>query len=164
MSISEVVETYKYPEHDTYVGAVERAEFTFRTVKGLTLIIPWLMEELIVVKAKLADVTPLRAVLKAKTIQESYLDYVTTEYTLILYFHDSPAVASIILAIAAALTAAGFLVLSWNATPETWGAVAKVPEALAKIPESISKIPLYAAVAFMGYLAIKVYGMKDYVK
>lgn len=160
MSISRVIETYKYPEHDTYTGSVQRSEFTFRTVKGLNLVIKWLMEDLIVAKCKFADVVPLRATLKAKEIKESWLDYITTEYTLIVYTHDSPAIASITLAIAAALTAAGFLVLAWNSTPETWGAIAKVPEAFAKIPEGLAKIPLYVAIAFVGYIAVKAFGGK----
>jgi len=162
MAIYKTIATYEYPESKTYNGPSHRAEFNFRSLKGTKLIVKWLLEDLIVYKSKMTDVTPLRAVLKHKEIKLGYLDYVTDDYILILYFHDSPAVASIILAIATAIAAAGFLVLSWNSTPDTWRAISQVPANLAKIPAKFAEIPkqtstlvLSLAALFLSYNFIK---------
>lgn len=161
-----VLATYKYPEYDSYTGPSERAEFKFRAVKGTKLIVKWLLEELIPAKARLADVYPLYATLKVRHIKEDFLDYISDDYHLILYFHDSPAVASIILAIAAAITAAGFLVLAWNSTPDTWEAIAKVPEGIAKIPTGFAEIPKQTATMFLvaglGVIAFLAFKSKEY--
>ena len=143
--VSRVIATYEYPEYKTYNGPAERAEFVFRNVKGLSLLPDWVFETLILTKARLADVTPLYAVLKESTLKESFLDYVTSEYTLILHYHDSPAIASIILAVAAALTAAGFLVLSVKSDPETWGDVARSAATVATGGSDILKYGLLLA-------------------
>lgn len=149
--------TYEYPEALTYSGPSHRAEINFRALKGTKLLVNWLLEDLIVYKAKMSDVTPLRAVLKHKEVNTGYLDYITDDYQLILYFHDSPAVASIILAISTALVAAGFLVLAWNSTPDTWKSISKIPLAISEIPKQTSKVVLYAGIALAGlfYLQTK---------
>lgn len=133
-----VVGTEKFPEHDTYTGPAERAEIVFRNVKGLSLVYNWLMDDIIKLKCKFADVTPLRATLKKETIKESWLDYVTDQYTLIFYYHDSPSVASVILAISVALTAAGFLVLTLRSEPQVWTNLSTAPKAVAETAGAVA--------------------------
>lgn len=163
MSAQIVLATYDYPESDIYSGDANQGIITFRGVKGTQLVIKWLMEELIVAKCAIADVTPLRAILKVSQVGVDFLDYLTDEYELTLYYHDSPAVIGVIYAIAVAIAAVGFLVIAWRSTATTWQKIAEIPKSVALIPTTISNALKNISGALIG-VAIAYVVFKSYKK
>lgn len=163
MSSQVVLSAYNYDASNTYDGPAEQGVITFRGAKGTQLAIKWLMEDLIKAKCALADVTPLRAILKVSQIGTDFLDYLTDEYELTLYYHESPAVIPVIYAIAIAIAAVGFLVLAWRATSTTWQKLAEIPANIAAVPTSIASAFSDVSIALVG-IAIAYAMYKSYSK
>jgi hypothetical protein len=162
MATQTVLSTYAYPENDVYQGPAYKGVVTFRGLKGTQLVIKYLMEDLIIAKCKLADVTPLRAILKISQIKEDYLDYITDEYELTLYYHESPAIAGVIYAIAIAIAALGFLVIAWRSTATTWEKAASATQGLVELPtaiaSSVKTLAIYSTILTALYFIYKAYG------
>lgn len=140
----------KYPEFDTYTGKATRAEFVFRNVSGLSFLSNWLIDTVVDKQTKLADATPLQAILKERRLELPYLPDIISEYELVIHYHDSPLVVMLTLAVAAALAAAGFLVMSVKSDPEDWSpskTVASVAEA--------ARYAAYATIAIVGFLVFR---------
>jgi len=162
MSTQQVLATYEYDAYKTYDGHAYKGIINFRGVKGTQFAINWLMESLIVAKCKLANVTPINAILKVNQIKEDYLDYVTDDYELTLYYHESPSILAVVYAVATALAAAGFIVLAFNSTPTVWNNVSKSVENITDLPKSLAistRSITYSIAALLGLLLIyKKYG------
>lgn len=160
MATQTVLATYDYEESESYEGPALKGIITFRGLKGTQLAVKWLLEDLIRAKCAIANVTPLHAILKVSQIQEEYLDYITDEYELILYYHESPVVISVIYAIAVAIAAVGFLIIAYKATETTWESVANLPSTIAALPESLSKAAVN--IAGVGIAAVFIYFLYKY--
>ena len=136
------IATREFPEFSTYSGPATVAEFTFRNVAGLSAVGDLVLNTIVIAQTKLADATPLQAVLQERRLEIPYLPDIISEYHLILHYHESPLIIAVTLAIAAALTAAGFLVMTIKSNSEAWS-----PAVVTGNVKETSKYIAYAAIA-----------------